>query len=155
MGERSLPVKNDCKERLATGAAVVLLLLLATNLRWTAVARADDPLAAKVKLTTLQSYKGSPLPKPDKILIYDLVPDAEIQVDKSQKLRPRHLVAGDENPDAIAKKSQKTFSEDLVKQLAKTGIPVQHVTADTAPSTTRLSFKEHLSRSRKETKPSV
>jgi hypothetical protein len=126
------------KERLAAGAALALLLLLATNSHWMAVARADGPLAVKVNLTTLQSYKGSPLPRPDKILVYDLVPDTDIQVDKSQRLRPRHLIAGDENPDAIAKKSEGTFSEELAKKLAKTGIPVQHVTADTAPSVSSL-----------------
>jgi hypothetical protein len=142
--QRSLPVKNDwnlarSKERLAAGAAVALFLLLATTSRWTAVARADGPLAAKVKVTTLQSYKGSsPLPKPDKILVYDLILDTDIQVDKSQRLRPRHLIAGDENPDAIAKRSESTFSEELTKQLAKTGIPVQHVAADTAPSDSSL-----------------
>jgi hypothetical protein len=95
-------------------------------------------LAAKVKVITLQSYKGSPLPKPDKILVYDLVPDTEIQVDKSQRLRPRHLIAGDATPDAIAKKSESTFSAELTKQLAKTGIPVQHVAEDTAPSDSSL-----------------
>jgi hypothetical protein len=102
------------------------------------VARADGPLAAKVKVTTLHSYEGSPLPKPDRILVYDLVPDTDIQVDKSQRLRPRHLIAGDENPDAIAKKSERTFSGELAKKLGKTGIPVQHVSADTAPSDNSL-----------------
>jgi hypothetical protein len=136
-------VRNDwnlarSKERLAAGASMALLVLLATSSCWTAVARAGGPLATKVKLTTLQSYKGSPLPKPDKILIYDLVPDTDIQVDKSQSHRPRHLIAGDENPEAIAKKSQGTFSQELAKQLAKTGIPVQHATADTAPSDSSL-----------------
>jgi hypothetical protein len=48
------------------------------------------------------------------------------------------LIAGDENPDAIARKSEGTFSEELAKKLAKTGIPVQHVTADTAPSDNSL-----------------
>ena len=104
------------KERLAAGAVVALLLLLATDSHWMAIARADGPLAVKVKVTTLQSYKGSSLPKPDKILVYDLVPDTDIQVDKSQRLRPRHLIAGDENPDAIAKKSEGTFSEELAKK---------------------------------------
>jgi Domain of unknown function (DUF4410) len=126
------------KERLAAGAALALLLLLATNSRWMAVAQPDGLLAAKVNLTTLQSYKGSPLPRPDKILVYDLVPDTDIQVDKSQRLRPRHLIAGDENPDAIARKSEGIFSEELAKKLAKTGIPVQYVTADTAPSDNSL-----------------
>lgn len=126
------------KERLAVGAAMALLLLLAMNSCWMAVALADGPLAVKVKVTTLQSYKGSHMPRPDKILVYDLVPETDIQVDKSQRLRPRHLIAGDENPDAIAKKSESTFSEELEKQLAKSGIPVQRVTADTAPSDNSL-----------------
>jgi hypothetical protein len=137
-----LPVENDknlacSKERLAAGA-VVAFFLLSANSCWTAVAQPDGPLAAKVKLTTLQSYNGTPLPKPDKILIYDLVPGIDIQVDKSQSVRPRHLIAGDENPKAVAKKSENTFSEELAKKLAKTGIPVQHVTADTAPSDSSL-----------------
>ena len=126
------------KKVLAAVSVTPLLLLATTASCWTAVARADGPLAAKVKLTTLESYKGSSLPKPDKILVYDLVPGNDIQVDKSQKLRPRHMIAGDENPDSIARKSESTFSEELGKKLAKTGIPVQHVTADTAPSNNSL-----------------
>ena len=93
------------------------------------------PLAAKVKVTTLQSYSGNPLPKPDKILVYDLVADSsDVQVDASQKIRPRHLITGDEKPDAIAHKAQSVFSAELQKKLAKTGFPVEHVAADTAPS---------------------
>ena len=91
------------------------------------------------EVTTLQTHKGSPLPKPDKILIYDLVPDTDIQVDKSQRLRPRHLIAGDENPDRDRQKVRRTpFLMSWRKQLAKTGIPVQHVSADTAPSDNSL-----------------
>ena len=97
------------------------------------------PLAAKVKVTTLQSYSGSPLPKPDKILVYDLVANSsDVQVDESQKIRPRHLITGDENPDAIAHKAQSVFSAELQKKLAKTGFPVEHVAADTAPSSNSL-----------------
>jgi hypothetical protein len=136
-------VKNDRnpawnKKNLAAATATALLIVAATASCWTAVARADGPMAAKVKLTTLQSYSGAPLQKPDKILIYDLVPGSDIQVDKSEKHRPRHMIAGDENPEAIARKSDNTFSEELGKKLAKTGIPVQHVTADTAPSDNSL-----------------
>jgi Domain of unknown function (DUF4410) len=118
---------------LTIGAAATLLLLTASS-RWATVARADGPLAAKVKVTTLQSYSGSPLGKPNKILIYDLVVDTDVQVDTSQEIRPRHMIAGDENPEAIAKKSQSTFSDELAKRLAKTGIPVEHVNAGIAPS---------------------
>jgi D-serine deaminase-like pyridoxal phosphate-dependent protein len=96
-------------------------------------------MAAHVKVTTLQSYSGNQLPKPDKILIYDLVADpSDVQVDASQKIRPRHIISGDEKPEAILQKTQTTFSEELKKKLAKSGLPVEHVAADTAPSANSL-----------------
>jgi hypothetical protein len=100
---------------------------------------AGGPLAATVQVTSLQSYSGSALPKPDKILVYDLVADSsDVQVDASQKIRPRHLITGDEKPEAIAHKAQSVFSAELQKKLAKTGLSVQHVTDDTAPSDNSL-----------------
>ena len=117
--------------------AAGLLFLLPCSSR-IAAAWADGPLAAKVKVTSLQTYNGAPLQKPSKILIYDLVLDTDVQVDKSQKIRPRHMLTGDENPDAIAKKSQGTFSDELAKRLTKTGIPVEHVNAGVAPSDNSL-----------------
>jgi hypothetical protein len=100
---------------------------------------AGGPLAAKVKVTSLQSYSGTPLPKPDKILVYDLVADSsDVQVDASEKIRPRHLITGDEKPEAIAHKAQNVFSAELQKKLAKTGLSVQHVMDDTAPSDNSL-----------------
>jgi hypothetical protein len=122
------------QQRPVALAEMSLLLLLATNSCWMAIAQADGPMAAKVNLTTLQSYTGKMLPRPDKILIYDLAPATDVQVDKSQKLRPRHLISGGENPDSVAKKAEGTFSAELARELAKTGIPVQHVAADVAPS---------------------
>lgn len=120
---------------LSTAGAI---LLLAASLNWTTVAWGGGPLAAKVKVTSLESYSGAPLQKPDKILIYDLVRGSDVQIDKSQKLRPRHIISGDENPDTVAKKAQSTFSEELAKKLAKTGIPVEHVNSDTAPTDNSL-----------------
>lgn len=97
-----------------------LAVVLALGCLGAAPARAAGPLAAKVKVTTLQSYRGtSPLPKPDKILVYDFpVEQDDVQVDKLQKLRPRHLIAGDENPDAIANKARKAFSKELMAKLS-------------------------------------
>jgi hypothetical protein len=100
---------------------------------------AGGPLAAKVKVTSLQSYSGSPLPKPDKILVYDLVADSsDVQVDQSLKIRPRHLISGHEKPEAIARKAQSVFSAELQKKLANSGFPIEHVAADTAPSNSSL-----------------
>jgi hypothetical protein len=99
-------------------------------------AYAQTPLSAKVNVTPIAVYTGStPLPKPTKILVYDFAinPD-DIQVDKLQSMRPRHLITGDQKPDAIAASASKKFSAELVKALAKTGIPVEHVTKDAPAS---------------------
>jgi hypothetical protein len=121
------------KQRIVTLSAGAWLaagaLLMST-------ANAQGPMGAKINVTPLAGYTGtSPLPKPDKILVYDFAinPD-DIQVDKMQAMRPRHLIAGDKTPDAIAASAGKKYSQELVKALAKTGIPVEHVAQDTPPS---------------------
>src|SRR6202051_1491270 len=103
----------------------------------------QGPMGAKINVTPLASYTGSsPLPKPEKILVYDFAinPD-DIQVDKMQAMRPRHLITGDQKPDAIAASASKKYSQELVKALAKTGIPVEHVAKDTPPSDNALTIQ--------------
>jgi hypothetical protein len=98
-------------------------------------ALAQGPLAAKINVTPVAVYTGtSPLPKPQKILVYDYAvnPDG-VQVDKLQALRPRHLITGDESPDKIAAGAGKKYYLELIKELKKTGIPVEQVTTGTAP----------------------
>ena len=95
-------------------------------------AHAQGPLAAKINVTPISVYTGStPLPKPTKILVYDFAvnPD-DVQVDKLQSMRPRHLITGDKKPDAVAASAGKKFSQELVKDLEKTGIPVERVAID-------------------------
>jgi hypothetical protein len=99
-------------------------------------ASAQGPLSAKVTVTPVAVYTGSsPLPKPQKILVYDFAvnPD-DVQVDKLQALRPRHLITGDKSQDAVAASANKKFYQELVKAMAKTGIPVEHVAVGTKPS---------------------
>lgn len=98
---------------------------------------------AKVNVTTLQSYSGgNPLPKPTKILVYDFAIDtSNVQVDQSQKIRPRHMIAGDENPETVAKNASAKFSAELVAKLAKAGIPVERVTADAVAPDNTLSIQ--------------
>jgi Domain of unknown function (DUF4410) len=112
------------------------LIWLAAGALLISASHAQGPLAAKINVTPLASYSGNnPLPKPGKILVYDFVinPD-DVQVDKIQSLRPRHLITGDQKPDAIAAGASKAYSQELVKALEKTGIPVEHVAAGTPPS---------------------
>jgi hypothetical protein len=106
-------------------------------------AMAQTPLSAKVNVTPISVYTGStPLPKPAKILVYDFAvnPD-DVQVDKLQSMRPRHLITGDKKPDAIAASANKKFSAELVKALAKTGIPVEHVTTGTTPADNQMAVQ--------------
>ena len=127
--------------RLALPAAILLCVFSACLLP--ATARAEGPLAVKINVTTLQSYSGSGvLPKPTKILVYDFTVDtSNVQVDQSQKIRPRHMITGDENPDTVAKKASTKFSDELVAKLAKAGIPVEHAAAGLTPSDNTLSVQ--------------
>jgi hypothetical protein len=115
---------------LAAGAWSAASVLLVPS------APAQGPLSAKVTVTPVAVYTGSsPLPKPQKILVYDFAvnPD-DVQVDKLQALRPRHLITGDKSQDAVAASANKKFYQELVKAMEKTGIPVEHVAVGTKPS---------------------
>lgn len=127
---------NTSNLTLRANSRLSQLVWLAAGTLLISAAQAQGPLAAKINVTPLASYSGSnPLPKPDKILVYDFAIDPDdVQVDKMQSLRPRHLITGDQKPDAIAASASKKYSQELVKALEKTGIPVEHVAAGTPPS---------------------
>lgn len=128
------PIRRRLRRPSVWLAAAVLLV---------SGARAQGPMAAKVTVTQLAGYSGgTSLTKPDKILVYDFAVNADdVQVDKVQSIRPRHLLRGDESPEAIAAGATKKFSEELVKALEKTGIPVEHVAAGHTPSTNQLAIQ--------------
>ncbi len=122
--------------RIRTYSPLPGLVWLTAGAVLISAAQAQGPLGAKINVTPLASYSGSnPLPKPEKILVYDFAinPD-DVQVDKTQSLRPRHLITGDQKPDSVAASASKKYSEELVKALEKTGIRVEHVAAGTPPS---------------------
>ncbi len=99
-------------------------------------AYAQGPLAARVQVNSVAIYTGgTPLAKPARILVYDFMvnPD-EVQVDKMQAMRPRHLITGDKKPDAIAASAGKKYSTELIKKLAKAGIPVDHAATGSEPA---------------------
>jgi hypothetical protein len=110
--------------------------LTATALLFSAAAFAQGPLKAKINVTPVAVYTGSsPLPKPEKILLYDFtVNSGDVQVDKIQAMRPRNLITGDKKPDAVAAGAGKKYYQELTKVLAKTGIPVEHVAIGTLPT---------------------
>jgi Domain of unknown function (DUF4410) len=98
-------------------------------------AKAEGPLAAHIEITSLKSYSGGqPLPKPTKILVYDFEFDPkDVQVDKTQEIRPRHIIERDENPGHIGQNAAKTLSTELIKELAKTGLRVERSAAGSTP----------------------
>jgi hypothetical protein len=96
---------------------------------------AQGPLKAKIKITPGAVYTGSPLPRPEKILVYDFVVSSDdVQVDKVQAMRPRNLITGSKNPNSVAASAGKKYYQELVKALQKTGIPVEHVAIGTVPT---------------------
>ena len=103
--------------RIRTNSPLPRLVWLAAGALLISAAHAQGPLAAKINVTPLASYTGSnPLPKPEKILVYDFAinPD-DVQVDKIQSLRPRHLITGDQKPDSIAAGASKAYSQGTDK----------------------------------------
>ena len=140
MAEGASALWKDKKTSFGLGRGLSLGACLAVSAVLASAAFAQGPLAAKINVTPLASYTGTtPLAKPDKILVYDFAvnPD-DVQVDKIQSMRPRHLIAGDESPDAIAASASKHYSQELVKQLGKTGIPVEHMAKDAVPTANAL-----------------
>jgi len=103
----------------------------------------DNPLSAHVQVTDIQGYSGGKtLPKPSKILVYDFaISPVDVQVDKSQEVRLRHLIEGDKNPEKVGENAVNELSKELVKALKKTGIPVEHATASSATPADALVVK--------------
>jgi len=124
--------------RLASVAFLLPTILLAPLNAWV-----DGPLAAHVEVTPIHSYsEGKALPKPRKILVYDFEFDPnDVQVDETQRIRPRHIIARDENPKHIGENAARTLSTELIKDLARTGLPVQHAKGDTIASSNDLIVK--------------
>ena len=123
---------------------------------------AENPMA-HVDIKTVQSYTGTaPLPKPDRIVIYDftVAPDI-VKTDPRPGLRGRVSSMGSSESAAekAARKVQSDISSNLLKSLEKSakssGIPVEMGTAGTPPegnalviegSITSLNEGKHLQR---------
>ena len=121
----------------------VLAILLTIVCLAAAKPEMEGPLAAQVEVTSLKTYGGrKALPKPEKILVYDFTFDPkEVQVDKTQEFRPRHVISGDENPTHIGEHAAKKLSQELIKELARTGVPVERASTDAAAPDNTLIVK--------------
>lgn len=108
-----------------------------------ALAYEENPLSAHVQVTDVQAYAGGKsLRRPSKILVYDFaISPADVQVDKSQEVRLRHLVEGSKNPEKVGENAVNELSKELVKSLKKTGLPVEHVSDSVRPPADALVVK--------------
>lgn len=106
---------------------------------------AEKLLVGNTKVQTIASYQGnSPLPKPERILVYDfIVPSSVIAVDESaaarlhrRRLQRRGLEA-DDSSEAIAQHVQTSFAEALVSELRKTSLPTRSISGDDTTVPTR------------------
>jgi len=65
-----------------------------------------------------------------------------VQVDKSQQIRLRHLVMGDENKKSVGENAVEELAKELVKRLKKTGIPAEREHSSTsAPAPNTLAIQ--------------
>lgn len=100
-------------------------------------------MVGNAKVTMLQSYQGTKLPKPNTTVVYNFnVPGDVITIDNSAAARlsargPRARLQGnpgnDLDPAGVAANVQSVFSQTLMKELNKTSIPTTlGVTNDTS-----------------------
>jgi hypothetical protein len=136
-----MPLRRDPLPFVHLRPALSVLLTILCVMPFSA--GVDRPLAAHVEITSIAGYSDSSKPpKPDKILVYDFEFDPSIvQVDKTQEIRPRHVIARDETPKHIGEEAARTLSTELVKDLAKTGLPVERASANMVPSANTLVVK--------------
>src|SRR5437667_12209464 len=94
---------------------------------------------APTDVNTVQEYSGkSPLPMPDRVLVYDFAVSAnDIKLNSAIGARLANLVAGakeNEEQVKVGRAVAKAFSETLVKELNQLGLPVEQDSSGTMPT---------------------
>jgi hypothetical protein len=110
-------------------AVVACLLVSAAGVAQNA---AKKLLFGDTKVETVKKYQGEPLPKPDKVLVYDFtVPSSVISVDTSpaaKVTRGRGKTEEGEpksSPEAVAKQVQAVFAKSLLRELQQASVPAE------------------------------
>ncbi len=94
---------------------------------------------APTLVDTVQEYSGkSPLPRPDRVLVYDFAVSAnDVRLNSAIGARLANLATGaNENEEQIkvGRTVAKALSESLVKELDQLGLPVEHASSGTMPT---------------------
>ncbi len=90
------------------------------------LASAQTPGTGHVEIKSIKSYSGTPLNKPTSIVVYNFSTPDDVELNKGALNRVRMRASGDaeEEKAKLAHKIVDEFSDELVKDLQKTGIPV-------------------------------
>ena len=94
---------------------------------------------APTLVDTVYEYSGkSPLPMPDRVLVYDFAVSAnDIKLNSAIGARLANLVTGaqeDEEQLKVGRTVAKVLSESLVKELDQLGLPVEHASGGIMPT---------------------
>ncbi len=109
------------------------------------LALAQTPGTGRVQIKTIQSYSGTTaLSKPTAIVVYSFAATPEeVELNKSALNRVRMRVRGsqDDEKTQTAHKIVDAFSESLIKNLQKTGLPVSRGVARELPPDNTLAVQ--------------
>jgi Domain of unknown function (DUF4410) len=105
-------------------------------------------LVGDAKVDVIAKYQGDPLPKPEKVLIYDFdVPADVVSIDASPAARVHRRRAAAEaasSPEAVARQVQAAFSKALVKELQQASVPAAAVAGAETPPPRSIQVKGEL-----------
>jgi hypothetical protein len=135
-GRRNEQSMTKLKRFLCAGM-LVAVLAAASTLR-----SQVNPLSSHVEISGVKNYSGATLPKPKKILVYDFtINSSDVQVDKTQEYRLRHLIRGDENQKTVGENAVEELAKELLKSLKKTGIPVERARDSIVPGANDIAVR--------------
>lgn len=93
---------------------------------------------ASTELREVKTYSGGPLPKPERIVVYDFaVSPADIKLSSlsgSRMLRGVGSVAQTEEQLKVGRKVASSMAMELMKKIGELGFPVERATSGTRPS---------------------
>ena len=105
---------------------------------------AQVPGTGRISIKSLHDYSGEPLTKPTAIVVYDFAATPEevkLNSAMASRMRTRRRGTGDEKKNDLAHKIVDNFSQSLVKDLQKTGLPVSRGIAGEPPPENSLAVE--------------
>lgn len=109
---------------------------------------AEVPGTGRAQIKSIRTYSGaSSLAKPESIVVYDFATTAdEVKLNSAMlsRIRTRVSESGENDRKTIAKKIAADFSESLIKDFEKTGIPVTRGIPGEPPPNNSVAVQGHF-----------